>query len=450
MLPSQTNYVYNKWIYPFVLSTVVFIGLLLTAYTIFTVDNNNKRNLTERADTLAQVFTAEDLSTLFGSTEDLSSPDYINIKEKLLSIRRVNPDVRFIYINGMEDSGNLFFYADSEEDSSKDYSPPGEIYPEATELMVDVIRLNKSGFERSRDRWGYWFSAYSPIIDKNTGKAVALVGLDVPAETYIINTIAYGTIPLLFTFIILLLMFFSQRIRKREKVFFEKREEFLSVASHEIRMPLTGIKWATENILNNKNNELKDETRDAINQIHSNTISLIERLNNFLSLSAIEHTRKVEVAFEKIKLSSILENILDNFYLTASAKKVEITIDKTIDQETTVYGDFEKTRQILVNLVSNAIKYTNPGTKIDISLSTKDDFDNISIQDHGNGISDDDLKHIFDGYIRTEEAKHSQNTGTGIGLHLVQKMAKIQGGKITVLSTTGKGTTAVLSLPHRK
>lgn len=196
---------------------VLVIGLAFSAYLGFSAHNTDKRNLITRTSTIAQLVTAKDIEDLKGSKDDLTNPSYMRIKERLMSIRAVNPDVRFIYINGMR-SGKVFFFADSEDPGSYFYSPPGQDYEEASESMKKLFDTKSDGFEVAGDRWGIWASALVPIIDPASGKAVALMGMDMPAQRYIMDILIYSFFSLIFTaFIIALLLVQKRRIDSMQK-----------------------------------------------------------------------------------------------------------------------------------------------------------------------------------------------------------------------------------------
>ncbi len=126
-------------VYSLSIVVVVIIGLLSTVYVGVRIYDSSKSNLIDDVSTLAEVLKYENFSALSHSESDLKNPTYMHIKDVLVSVRSVNPDIRFIYLNGLNEEGTMFFYADSEDPSSEDYSPPGQLYPEATPPMFTVL-----------------------------------------------------------------------------------------------------------------------------------------------------------------------------------------------------------------------------------------------------------------------------------------------------------------------
>ena len=150
---------------------------------------------------------------------------------------------------------------------------------------------------------------------------------------------------------------------------------------------------------------------------------------------------------EKIDLSRLMTTVTGVLALSAEIRGVTFSIDSSLSPGTFVNANMEYARQILTNLVSNAVKYTNKNTNIRISYKKTGQMHEISTRDHGEGISEEDMKIIFEGY-RTEKARHSDAAGNGFGLYMSQKMARLQGGDITVASEVGKGSVFTLLLPE--
>ncbi len=201
----------NKYCIQRVLMLVVStMGVAYAIYLGISIHNTSKENLFTRANTISQFITTKDVALLRASEEDLSNPVYVNLKNKFIAIRSVNPDVRFIYLNGMK-NGKVFFYVDSENIDSPDYSPPGQPYDEASALMKKLFQKKGNVFEIAGDRWGLWASALVPIVDKESGKTVALLGIDVSAKKYITDILVYCLSALLFASLVLLLLIGQKR-----------------------------------------------------------------------------------------------------------------------------------------------------------------------------------------------------------------------------------------------
>lgn len=434
----------RSWVFPVIITVIIVVGVIISSYTAVTVHNINKRDLIDRVNTIAQAIDVKDVESLSATDSDINNPTYTNLKSLLTRVRSVNSDVRFIYLNGIKD-GELFFYVDSEDPSSESYSPPGEPYPEATSLMYQLFQNRMNGFEIASDRWGLWASVYVPIISPETGNVVALLGMDVMGLFYILNFIAYSVLPMLLTLMIVAMLTILKRRFDREQYYIDQKAEFLSIASHEIRTPLTGIRWATETIINNNSDVMDADRRRTLMLIHENCVGLINRINNLLSVTVLEGRKTQDVVKEPVYVKSLIDEINQSLKLSAFARNVTLKTD-SFPNNVVISCDQEKIRQVLTNLISNAIKYTKLNTTVEVSYKSEDGYHLISVADHGNGIESGQQKKIFSGFYRTEDAKKSEQYGSGLGLYLADKITKMHGGEINVVSKTGEGSIFTLKI----
>lgn len=205
-------------LYHIVISLATFIllvGLFLMLHLGQKTKDDLKNSLLVRAQNAALFVDPSTIYSLKGNSNDLAKPEYQRLKEKLTALRKINPDVRFIYIMGYN-GANLFFYVDSEDPLSDDYSPPGQKYPEATpEELIGYFSNSSYVVGPSEDRWGNWVTAYAPILDKTTGSRVAVVGVDLSADDYEGQLIfVRGTIIAISILIASLIFVFGLYIRK--------------------------------------------------------------------------------------------------------------------------------------------------------------------------------------------------------------------------------------------
>lgn len=428
-------------LYRLVFLFFLILGISSSVYVGISVNENSKRHILDRVNTLSKVISSEEIKSLYASEQDLNNPTYNKVKDLLVNIRSVNSDIRFIYINGIENN-KLFFYADSELSDSEDYSPPGQSYDEATPLMFDVFDNKGSQFEISGDRWGYWVSAYSPIIDKNSGLVVALIGMDIPANNYIFNILVNCSIPLLVTIVLLIIMYALRRFYDNERDYLNKKMEFLSVATHEIRTPLTGVKWATEELIKKHETQGYD-SKNTLLDINKTTVNLIKIINNFLDMSTIGD-RNITDTKQLVAFKDLLEKIKDDLKLTALSKNTIINISDTLTYNLKIKCNGTQIRHVLINLLSNAIKYSKQGGEIEIKYIFENDMHKISISNQGDEINKEDQEKIFDGLYRTKTSVKKAEEGTGMGLYMSRKIARVYGGDIVVSSAGGKNTFTLL------
>ncbi len=220
----------------------------------------------------------------------------------------------------------------------------------------------------------------------------------------------------------------------------EAKNEFLARVSHELRTPLTAINGFGELLsLSNLN---ADQSR-WVNTIRRSGAHLLDLIDEVLDISQIE-SGEFSISIEPVSVERVLSEAVEIMSPLASAN--EITIERA-DTPTSVYvrADNQRLRQILINLISNAIKYNRPGGRVTIETSVAEGNACISVTDTGYGIAEHDLKRLFKPFERLGAAETSVE-GTGLGLALSRNLVEVLGGTIDVSSTVGEGTKFTVGL----
>ncbi len=269
-----------SWYYVGIIVIVLIVGAFATFYTYKDVSNNTQKTLLKDVASIAVAFNVDDITSLSGTEGDLNNPVYLSLKNKLEEIRATNEEVRFVYFLGYRDD-KAFFYLDSEPDTSEDYSPPGQVYVEATDLDIEILKGEKNeGIEFSTDRWGSWLTSLVSI--KYEGKVIAVLGMDMSADRYFRNLYTHISIPILSTIFVLILIFIGLLLRRKEKEYISFKEKLFALATHDLRSPLTGISWLTETTLMNKEG-MRKEDMENIEQIHEKVKALLSSVNTLLA-----------------------------------------------------------------------------------------------------------------------------------------------------------------------
>lgn len=226
----------------------------------------------------------------------------------------------------------------------------------------------------------------------------------------------------------------------------EMKTEFVSISSHQLRTPLTGIKWCTELLLKDTDaKNFNEKQNKLLDQIVKSNERMIKLVNDLLDVSRIETGQKFTIRKKTIDIKKILTEVMDDNVTAIKEKNINIELD--LDQKTKVKADPEKMAQAWQNLIDNAIKYSKNGSKIHIlSKSSKSEI-LFTIEDHGMGIPQEEQSRVFDKFFRAKNASVSENSGTGLGLYIVKSIIEGHGGKIKFKSQEGKGTTFYISLP---
>jgi two-component system CheB/CheR fusion protein len=229
------------------------------------------------------------------------------------------------------------------------------------------------------------------------------------------------------------------------------KSEFVANMSHEIRTPLTGILGMIELLSGTGLNEEQEGYRQMA---ETSGILLMQVINDILDFSKIE-SGKISIEHKPFSLTGCIEGIIGIFTLESKKKDIELTCDYSETVPEKIIGDCGRLRQILFNLVGNAVKFTSRG-KVSVSISvdsvSPDDEGSrpvlrISVRDTGIGIQKDMLEHIFESFAQVESSLNRSYGGTGLGLAISRRLAEAMGGKIEVSSEVGKGSMFSVVIP---
>ncbi len=225
----------------------------------------------------------------------------------------------------------------------------------------------------------------------------------------------------------------------------KSRREFVADISHELRTPLTGIKGALETVIEYP--ELDAEIRDNFLHMAVEECDRMTRIvSDLLVLSRLDNHRTAW-KIETFSPGKFLDHIYD--VMTAEAKNRSHVFTRHYPADMPeITGDREKLQQVLINVVSNAMKYTADGGKIDMTAIPEKDGVAICVSDTGMGIPAEDLPRLFERFYRVEKARSSDAGGSGLGLAIAKEILDAHGGEIRVESTVGKGTRMFILLPY--
>jgi len=224
------------------------------------------------------------------------------------------------------------------------------------------------------------------------------------------------------------------------------KTEFVSLASHQLRTPLTAIRWYTELLLSDESTaQLGDEQKEYLGEIANGNTRMIDLVNALLNVSRIE-LGTFAVDIENINMKTFLGNILKDLEFMSQKKKQTLEIVSE-DAPEFYQADPKLLGMILQNLVSNAIKYTPEGGKVTVKVSQNDSLLQIDVADNGYGIPQQQQEKIFEKLFRADNVKNQDTTGTGLGLYIVKAILEQTGGRIWFESEENKGTHFHVELP---
>lgn len=220
---------------------------------------------------------------------------------------------------------------------------------------------------------------------------------------------------------------------------------FLSIAAHDLRSPLTAIRGYTDLAAGALEQDSILQVPEYLSVVRSQVETMTRLVSDFLDMDVIEQG-KLKIHPVACVLNPIVEEVSSVMQEVASRKNVSIDTE-LFDLLPNVLGDPGRIRQILYNLITNAIKYTEEGDNIVVKTDSESNYGIIRVSDHGPGISQEDIKKLFVLYHRTEDARQSKTQGLGLGLFIVKSLVDLHQGKILVDSTLGEGTTFTVCFP---
>ncbi len=404
-----------------------------------------KRDLTNRAATMAAALDSDKVSELTGVTADTNKPAYRELQTKLRLLKQSNSDTISIYLTGIE-NGQAYFKVDSEVPGTMYYTAPGEPYLQASALFKSVFDGTSPYVEGPiSDAHGQWLSGLAPVVDLRTGQAVGVLGVDVNAASFNQAITISAGIPLLVMAIFLTVVIIYERGRLRQQRELRMRSELMSIASHELRTPITGMRWAAESLLHTQPD---GPTKAMAQAMYDSVLNLQAGTEDILQLTRLQKNPKMQMA--PTDLVPLVNEICGTQRILAGQRRVIIKMDESWPTTLLVSCDPARMKQVFHNIVSNAVKYTAQGTTVVLSYKKDAKFHKIMVSDKGIGIPKDEQSRVFEGFYRASNAKATGETGTGLGLYLSKTIVEQHHGKITYETEQNKGTTFTVSIPSDK
>lgn len=224
------------------------------------------------------------------------------------------------------------------------------------------------------------------------------------------------------------------------------KSDFISLVSHELRLPMTSIKGYTDLLITGMTGPLNEQQSEFLQVIKRNLTRMNTLISDLANINRIESGR-LQLELAEIDVGQAINDVVDSFRKPVEEKGQSIVIDIADDLET-IYADQNRVGQILTNLVSNAHKYSDEGDSILIKARQLNDAQaQIAIIDTGFGISEDDQARLFSQFFRSEQAEIRAQAGWGLGLSIVKYLVEAQDGKIDCQSILGEGSTFTFTLP---
>ncbi len=314
---------------------------------------------------------------------------------------------------------------------------------EAAGMMFNIEIANVTGkWVQESIRHRAFQKFVRELLDKKTTrKQEIVISADVERIIEIQGTALQGTQDSI-TRGVLFVLHDVTHLKKLERV----RSDFVSNVSHELRTPLTSIKGFVETLQDGAKN--KKESMDRFLKIIESQVNRLNSLiEDLLTLSRLEKDGTIEeIIVEEVASAEVIKNAIEVCADKAQAK--EIILEVTGDKKTSLFVNISLMEQALINLIDNAVKYSDECTKVTISIEQVSNEVTLIVADQGHGIAREHLPRIFERFYRIDKARSKKMGGTGLGLSIVKHIVNLHKGSVSVESKEGKGSTFTIRLPR--
>ena len=234
----------------------------------------------------------------------------------------------------------------------------------------------------------------------------------------------------------------NEQLKKLDRA----KSEFISIASHQLRTPLTAIKGYVSLIIEGTYGKIDKKIKEALSKVYVSNERLIQLVENLLNISRIE-SGKIEYKYDNWQIEKIIKELTDNFIFAAKKKKLYLHLDLPKHPLPMIRIDGNKVKEVISNVIDNAIKYTNEGGATIKAEETKDKI-RVTVSDTGIGIPKDETSYVFTKFSRGHDTSRLQASGTGLGMYVGKSLIEAQNGKIWCESKgDGRGSKFIIELP---
>ena len=438
--------------------SIAVLGFILHSLVMDYARSHERRHFMKLAEVAQLSLDPVLVGNLTASPEDLATPSYKAIKKRLIALRDADSSYRFVYLMAKKND-QIFFLEDAEPESSSDFSPPGQLYPDASEKLSQIFVSGEAFVEGPVvDQWGEWVSAHAPIRDQASGEVVAIIGLDIDTREWNASINAYRFFSItIIVLIVAIAAIFSlalfrmsadrDRIASINRELMQIKEELLqnerlatlgqlnAVVSHEIRNPLGTI----SNALFMAEEAIEDNNHEIYTKSMALCKRSVDRCNRIIS-ELLDFSKTNNLLREKVLVERWLDEVLDQ-----SPFLTKIKVEKDFATGAELEIDLDRMQRAIDNVCLNAAQAMAAvsGIQAILKIQTRRAKDRLEIRfiDNGPGISSEVMQKIFEPMFSTK------TFGVGLGLPIVRNIMTDHGGGVEIESTTGKGATVTLWLP---
>ena len=460
-----------------ILAVSVYTAILQKNYSESTVDAAVAWD-TQCADAIHKLvsnkFTREDFNQIV-SVEDMDSERYQELQQQLNELRTLN-STRYLYTAKRGDDGRLIYLIDGLNLDADDFAYPGTYIEEEMIPYIDAALSGETIYSQEivDTTWGHIFTACYPVMATDgSGDIIGALCIEMDMEStyaFIADSNKKAIITAIIGVVVLFLLgvIIDVSLRKQKRMELEQQQAladaadaadaanqakstFLFNMSHDIRTPMNAILGFAE--LAGNNADSPEKLKDYLEKICVCGNKMLAIIDNVLELSRIESGQAV-LEETPVEAGSVFDACLVMVQPEAEKKNLKLTVSKEITYPYT-YLDATRITEIILNLVSNSIKYTNENGNIHCAIRQVPDpregwlIQEISIADDGIGMSEEFQAHIYESFSRERSSTSSGIEGSGLGMGIVKKLVDMMDGTIELHSTLGEGSTFIVRVPCR-
>lgn len=223
------------------------------------------------------------------------------------------------------------------------------------------------------------------------------------------------------------------------------KSEFISVASHELRSPLSSMRWLADMLYSGRVGEMTEKQRDLVESIREANAHMADLVNDLLDVSRVEKG-EIKRDIKEFSITEVAREVADSLRPMAESRNIRIEVNSD-ESDYKIKADPNHIKIALQNIIDNAIKYTRGGGLVDLRISAVGRFVKVAVSDGGVGISAADQAHIFEKFFRADNALRYETRGTGLGLFIAKSFVEDCGGEIGFQSQEGKGSVFWFTAP---
>ena len=431
----------------FVAVLIIAAGVASALFAAVTSHLQQREYLVGRAQTISDTLPINDIYKLSGNQNDLSRPEYAKVKQALQQVSNSNTDISRIHLFIIRD-GQVQVAADSKTPDSPGYVSPGSNFSDASEALRTAFKTDAPHYDNLvSDYAGHWIAAYTPVYDVQNNKTVAVVGVFKEARTYYLEILLYALVPLLLAAIPLAGILRDIKIQAKEHEIMQLKNQFVSIASHELRSPLAGMLWAIHTLGQDAGKKLTPKQHGLLSDMYQSTESSLTTVNEILDLSIFERGQAHKLQHDLLDLHSVMKQVVATLKLGAHEKHITIHFSPDWPKQAFATADLGALKRAMMNIVANAIKYSPDNTNIMVGYREASGEHIVSVKDEGIGIPSDEQEKVLEGYYRATNATTVQAHGTGLGLWVSKKIVEENGGRLWLNSRVANGTTVYIAMP---